>query len=135
MRKRQEKACHWCGSIGLLYKKRTLFCSRSCSMFAREHNRGGKLPIGTKKQSPNGYVMVKVQEGPTKWVQEHRLVMAEVLGRELLSRERIHHKDGVRNHNAPNNLELWTLDHKDPPGVRVVDLRKDSGWVSGLLSL
>jgi len=103
-------------------------------MYVREHNRGGDVPIGTKRTLPNGYVMVKVQSLPTKWVQEHRLVMAEKLGREILPRERIHHRNGVRGDNRPENLELWTLDHKDPPGVRVSDISFSYGW-SGLLYL
>lgn len=78
--------------------------------------------------------MVKCQSKPSKWRQEHRIVMEDVLGRKVAARERIHHKNGVRNDNRPENLELWTLDHKDPPGVRAKDIAGPSCWVSGLLS-
>ena len=134
-RARQKKPCEWCGTEGLLYKPFTRFCSRSCSMFARTHARGGDVAVGTKKTLPNGYVMVKVSVRPSVWVQEHRLVMADKLGRELDPSERVHHMNGKRGDNQPSNLELWTLDHKDPPGVRVRDVHGAGGNWAGLLFL
>jgi hypothetical protein len=72
-----------------------------------------------------GYIVVFEPMHPNArkdgYVAEHIKVMAAKLGRPLERFEEVHHKNGIRHDNRPENLELWARGMQ-PPGSRVSDL-------------
>lgn len=87
-----------------------------------------------KKRDPSGYIVVWRPDSPMAmangFVPEHRLVMAESIGRPLCKFENVHHINGVRDDNRPENLELWNT--YQPSGQRVPD---KVAWAVNILSL
>ena len=73
---------------------------------------------GGVKHNNKGYNVVLV--APHTYKLEHRLVMEEIIGRYLEPNEEVHHKNGIRNDNSKDNLELWVK--SQPPGQRVDDM-------------
>lgn len=123
-----------------IFHKHQTCCSRACGSleeFNRKPDRvRGPQPgqvrgnrtsqwKGGSIRKQNGYVLIWTPDHPSKigkskantYVFEHRLVMEKTLGRILLPHEQVHHKNGVRDDNRPENLELWVK--RQPPGARV----------------
>jgi hypothetical protein len=105
------------------------FCGRH---FYRTRKHGS--PYRGREAAPRGagyltrgYRIISVGGGVR--MPEHRYVMEQVLGRPLWPDEDVHHRNGDRSDNRPENLELWSS--SQPRGQRVAD---KVAWATELLA-
>lgn len=111
---------------GMLCKEKMVIAHRGKRSFAWK---GGKI------KDANGYIHVWNPDHPNAnigrrkaYVAEHRMVMSNHIGRKLRSDETVHHKNGNREDNRIENLELWSTSH--PSGQRVEDI---VSWAKNML--
>jgi len=124
----REYPCEYCQTIftqAASYSPRR-FCSRPC---VTAHNRiaRGAPPDGSVKPGSDGYALEALRG---RFYAQHRLVMERSIGRSLRKLESVHHINGVRDDNRPENLELWSRSH--PSGQRVED---KVAWAREILAL
>lgn len=81
---------------------------------------------GNGSINEQGYKMV-MDQGRQR--PEHRVVIERELGRPLLPNENVHHVNGVKTDNQPENLELWVT--SQPKGQRVDDI---VSWATEILT-
>jgi len=106
--------CHQCGrerefTYSVIRKGGGLFCSIKCrGKFQGEKRRMENHPNwqGGKRKDKRGYVLIKRESGNVGYIREHRLVMEKFLGRKLKRWEIIHHKNGIKDDNRLENLQI-----------------------------
>ena len=84
---------------------------------------GGRMDDG------QGYIKVWVEADSTMssmrdgagYIKEHRLVLARKIGRPLLASETVHHIDGNRSNNTPDNLQLRQGKHGNHTAMHCMD--------------
>lgn len=111
-------SCSECGKR-VANTSRTLMCRPCRSTFLRS-----SAP-STRRMNTQGYAFLTghywhENANNRGQILEHVKVMSEVLGRPLLPGENVHHINGVRDDNRPENLELWVT--SQPSGQRPADL-------------
>lgn len=83
---------------------------------------------GGRSVASNGYVIVRVGVGHRLadvrgYAYEHRVVAEQKIGRPLVKGEHVHHVDGNKQNNAPENLEVLThaehaVEHRSRPDLQ-----------------
>ena len=106
--------------------------SLSCGCLRKLRGQDHYAWKGGKTKNSDGYVRLRYRdiEGNTVSIFEHRKIMQDHLGRDLRDTEYVHHKNGVRDDNRIENLELWSS--SQPPGQRIDDLVK---WAFEIIDL
>lgn len=91
--------------------------------FLRKHGETREFPLSTRSEKhwnwkggrvidKNGYVLLRQPDHPNRsrhgYVREHRIVMEAMIGRLLLPNEVVHHRNGIKDDNRPENLQLFS---------------------------
>lgn len=114
-----------CGELMQPRAERCIFCLNESRIGNRWTNGDGYADITVPSEvNESGRVVT------LKTMLEHRYVMECHLGRNLEDHENVHHKNGIRDDNRLENLELWSI--SQPAGQRVEDKVK---WAREILAL
>ncbi len=113
--RKQKTPCLGCGKLSHGDYKRCLNCHNK-DLGARRRGSNHPRWKGGRRYK-NGYIACWTPDRGE--VFDHILVMEQVLNRRLCKGENVHHKNGIKDDNRPENLELWV--RPQPIGIRASD--------------
>ena len=129
-------ACWNCGEYRWKYKAEVStkdpVTKKRCEDCARNDPDGAvRRPTGYRKvtvrrDDDSAELLTALNTRSSLQLAEHRYVATKMLGRELRPFENVHHKNGIRDDNRPENLEIWIK--PQPIGVRASDYVRD--WLN-----
>ena len=97
--KKEKRICLFCKKEFIVQKCfRKNYCSKRCRY-------KDQINIGHRYIGTQGYWYIKI--GPKKYVLEHRLIAENKLGRRLSDEENVHHINGVKTDNRPENIKVF----------------------------
>lgn len=112
VRQNVSRACAYCGTVFELVKPsaKKRFCNKRCAWVG---TKGPEYNAAIARASSKARADAQRGSGTKGYVKrdgvhEHRLVAAQMLGRPLLKGEVVHHIDGDKHNNKPENLMVTT---------------------------
>lgn len=118
-----------CGTIKIIARHYVVSSRiKSCGCLKKICQKKGEDSPSWKggRRIEEGYVLIYLPDHPKAksngYVREHTVIMEKVLGRSLHKDENVHHKNGNKEDNRIENLELWST--SQPSGQRVEDKLK-----------
>ncbi len=124
---------------------KSCYARANIALFARRIGSNHPRWKGGRVKTKEGYILRRLYPDDPfysmvdthKYVLEHRLVMARQLGRCLKSWEVVHHKNGIRDDNRDENLELLPAPHRHDALTRLANfirkLERENKRLQGII--
>lgn len=111
---RTERPCAYCGHVMQLRpsaaKNGRMYCSMQCRSLGQTKRLTADTHNGRPVKLLHGYKYVWEPTHPNKswqgWQPLHRHIAEGIMGRRLESDEHVHHRDGDKLNNSPDNLQV-----------------------------